>query len=184
METSQALVSLTSKGRERFSSYLPNLKQSRIESSFTDSMIDEKIVAIDDWSLEFRTCLGVPFELSLRPKTIRLYFLSLPLLKLTLPSRNIYRMTVDLKYNTIKYNIIYSEIQGQRYVHAVSKTSATHSQVAILCLKIGSNSILAPFAKTPLRILLLGNLDRTPFIVMVAVRLGYTACLQNCQPVR
>ena len=70
---------------ERFSSYLPNLKQSRIESSFTDSLIDEKIVAIDDWSLEFRTCLGVPFELSLRPKTIRLYFLSLPLLKLTLP---------------------------------------------------------------------------------------------------
>ena len=85
METSEALVSLTSKGRERFSSYLPNLKQSRIESSFTDSLIDEKIVAIDDWSLEFRTCLGVPFELSLRPKTIRLYFLSLPLLKLTLP---------------------------------------------------------------------------------------------------
>ena len=85
METSEALVSLTSKGRERFSLYLPNLKQSRIESSFTDSFIDEKIVAIDDWSLEFRTCLGVPFELSLRPKTIRLYFLSLPLLKLTLP---------------------------------------------------------------------------------------------------
>ena len=51
METSEALINLTSKGRERFSSYLPNLKQSRIESSFTDSLIDEKIVAIDDWSL-------------------------------------------------------------------------------------------------------------------------------------
>ena len=84
-ETSEALVSLTSKGRERFSSYLPNLKQSRIESSFTDSLIDEKIVTIDDGSLEFRICLGVPFELSLRPKTIRFYFLSLPLLELTLP---------------------------------------------------------------------------------------------------
>ena len=60
----------------------------------------------------------------------------------------------------------------------VSESSATHSQVAILCLKIGSNSILAPFAKTPLRFLLLGNLDRTPFIVMVAVRLGYTEAVQ------